>query len=106
MLLLSADFYILKNIAGRRLVGLRWWNEVDPTSGEGTMVFESLDPRDPDCRRCVHAQTRSDWAEGMDEGEANEGTQDKRNRQTLLLARAVCSAHRLGHLWNSGYRVY
>lgn len=43
MLLLSMDFYHLKNIAGRRLVGLRWWNEVNPTTGSTTMVFESLD---------------------------------------------------------------
>ncbi|MCJ1291367.1 Golgi apparatus membrane protein tvp23 [Xylographa carneopallida] len=41
ILLLAADFYYLKNIAGRRLVGLRWWNEVDPASGSSTWVFES-----------------------------------------------------------------
>lgn len=40
MLLLAADFYYTKNIAGRRLVGLRWWNEVDP-AGESRWVFES-----------------------------------------------------------------
>ncbi len=44
ILLLAADFYYLKNIAGRRLVGLRWWNEVDPQSGESQWVFESSDP--------------------------------------------------------------
>ncbi len=43
MLLLAADFYYLKNIAGRRLVGLRWWNEVDTTSGDSHWVFESQD---------------------------------------------------------------
>lgn len=43
ILLLSADFYYVKNIAGRRLVGLRWWNETDPSSGESTWVFESAD---------------------------------------------------------------
>ncbi|KAK2747332.1 Golgi apparatus membrane protein tvp23 [Myotisia sp. PD_48] len=42
--LLSADFYYLKNIAGRRLVGLRWWNEVNPTTGDSHWVFESSDP--------------------------------------------------------------
>ncbi|KAI0485217.1 DUF846-domain-containing protein [Xylariaceae sp. FL0804] len=41
ILLLAADFYYLKNIAGRRLVGLRWWNEVDPGSGDSRWVFES-----------------------------------------------------------------
>ena len=43
MLLLAADFYYTKNIAGRRLVGLRWWNEVDP-AGESRWVFESSEP--------------------------------------------------------------
>ena len=47
MLLLSVDFYNIKNIAGRRLVGLRWWNEVNASTGDSTMVFESLpDPSD------------------------------------------------------------
>lgn len=44
MLLLSADFYYLKNIAGRRLVGLRWWNEVDASTGDSQWVFESAEP--------------------------------------------------------------
>lgn len=39
------DFYYLKNIAGRRLVGLRWWNEVDTSTGNSTWVFESADGR-------------------------------------------------------------
>ena len=43
MLLLAADFYYLKNIAGRRLVGLRWWNEVDTSTGDSHWVFESQD---------------------------------------------------------------
>ena len=41
MLLLATDFYYLKNIAGRRLVGLRWWNEVDTSTGDSHWVFES-----------------------------------------------------------------
>ncbi|KAK5084267.1 Golgi apparatus membrane protein tvp23 [Lithohypha guttulata] len=41
LLLLSIDFYYLKNIAGRRLVGLRWWNEVNTTTGDSKWVFES-----------------------------------------------------------------
>ncbi|KFY74178.1 hypothetical protein V498_09998, partial [Pseudogymnoascus sp. VKM F-4517 (FW-2822)] len=44
ILLLAADFYYLKNIAGRRLVGLRWWNEVDVGTGDSQWVFESADP--------------------------------------------------------------
>ena len=48
ILLLATDFYYLKNIAGRRLVGLRWWNEVDPASGDSRWVFESAEPGDRD----------------------------------------------------------
>jgi len=43
ILLLAADFYYCKNIAGRRLVGLRWWNETNPDNGESIWVFESAD---------------------------------------------------------------
>ncbi|KAI5842057.1 hypothetical protein BZA05DRAFT_380105 [Tricharina praecox] len=51
-LLLSADFYYVKNIAGRRLVGLRWWNEpsASPAStansadSGSTWIFESAPP--------------------------------------------------------------
>lgn len=49
ILLVSADFWNLKNIAGRLLVGLRWWNEVSvikSTNGEfeNVWVFETADP--------------------------------------------------------------
>lgn len=44
LILLSVDFYYLKNIAGRRLVGLRWWNEVNTSTGESHWVFESAEP--------------------------------------------------------------
>lgn len=39
ILLLAADFWVVKNITGRLLVGLRWWNQVE---GESTKwIFES-----------------------------------------------------------------
>ncbi|GIZ43136.1 hypothetical protein CKM354_000637500 [Cercospora kikuchii] len=41
IILLAMDFYYLKNIAGRRLVGLRWWNEVNTGTGDSHWVFES-----------------------------------------------------------------
>jgi len=44
LILLAIDFYYLKNIAGRRLVGLRWWNEVNTETGESHWVFESSSP--------------------------------------------------------------
>ncbi|KAG1676722.1 Golgi apparatus membrane protein TVP23 B [Nymphon striatum] len=39
-LLLSMDFWTVKNISGRLLVGLRWWNYVDD-DGVSHWVFES-----------------------------------------------------------------
>ncbi|KAG0578573.1 hypothetical protein KC19_4G033900 [Ceratodon purpureus] len=40
--LLAIDFWIVKNVTGRLLVGLRWWNDVDE-HGQSTWKFESLD---------------------------------------------------------------
>lgn len=40
VVLLSIDFWIVKNISGRLLVGLRWWNYVDE-DGESHWIFES-----------------------------------------------------------------
>lgn len=48
ILLGSADFWNVKNIAGRLLVGLRWWNETLAKEGlaefENLWVFETADP--------------------------------------------------------------
>lgn len=40
ILLLSADFWTVKNITGRLLVGLRWWNYIDD-EGQSHWVYES-----------------------------------------------------------------
>jgi hypothetical protein len=48
ILLLAADFWVVKNVTGRLLVGLRWWNKVDPISGETRWIFESAAPTSPD----------------------------------------------------------
>jgi hypothetical protein len=40
ILLGSVDFWITKNISGRYLVGLRWWNEVKK-DGKEVWIFES-----------------------------------------------------------------
>ncbi|XP_042361141.1 Golgi apparatus membrane protein TVP23 homolog B [Plectropomus leopardus] len=40
ILLLSCDFWTVKNVSGRLLVGLRWWNQVDE-DGKSQWVFES-----------------------------------------------------------------
>jgi hypothetical protein len=58
IILLAMDFYYLKNIAGRRLVGLRWWNEVNAQSGDGNWVFESADP---DTRQINATDKRFFW---------------------------------------------
>jgi len=44
LLLLSADFWTVKNISGRLLVGLRWWNQVDD-DGQSRWIFESRSTR-------------------------------------------------------------
>ncbi|KJE98116.1 hypothetical protein CAOG_08133 [Capsaspora owczarzaki ATCC 30864] len=40
VMLLSLDFWTVKNVSGRILVGLRWWNEVKP-DGQTMWRFES-----------------------------------------------------------------
>ncbi|CAN8030900.1 unnamed protein product [Ixodes persulcatus] len=46
LLLLSMDFWTVKNVTGRLLVGLRWWNYVDDV-GKSHWVFESRKEGDP-----------------------------------------------------------
>jgi hypothetical protein len=46
VLLLSFDFWTVKNVTGRLLVGLRWWNDIQP-DGTNVWVFESRDPSRP-----------------------------------------------------------
>jgi hypothetical protein len=45
VLLLAFDFWTTKNVTGRLLVGLRWWNEVRE-DGSNIWIFESK----PDAR--------------------------------------------------------
>ena len=42
VLLAAFDFWVVKNVSGRILVGLRWWNEIDD-QGESVWQFECLD---------------------------------------------------------------
>ncbi|KAH8914792.1 DUF846-domain-containing protein [Atractiella rhizophila] len=44
--LLAADFWTVRNVSGRVLVGLRFWNQVDE-DGSSYWVFESRDPSQP-----------------------------------------------------------
>ncbi|XP_060060514.1 Golgi apparatus membrane protein TVP23 homolog C isoform X3 [Erinaceus europaeus] len=43
ILLLSCDFWTVKNVTGRLMVGLRWWNHIDE-DGKSHWVFESRKP--------------------------------------------------------------
>lgn len=40
VMFLSMDFWTVKNVTGRLMVGLRWWNYVDE-DGVSHWVFES-----------------------------------------------------------------
>uniref|UniRef100_A0A8C4X9W0 Golgi apparatus membrane protein TVP23 homolog n=1 Tax=Erpetoichthys calabaricus TaxID=27687 RepID=A0A8C4X9W0_ERPCA len=40
IILLSCDFWSVKNVTGRLLVGLRWWNQIDE-DGRSHWVFEA-----------------------------------------------------------------
>lgn len=44
VLLSSMDFWTVKNVSGRLLVGLRWWNDVDD-AGKTKWYFESSSDR-------------------------------------------------------------
>ncbi|ORY08262.1 FAM18B protein [Basidiobolus meristosporus CBS 931.73] len=46
VLLLAFDFWTVKNVTGRLLVGLRWWNEV-AEDGRNVWVFENRDQSRP-----------------------------------------------------------
>lgn len=37
ILLLALDFWVVKNVTGRLLVGLRWWNKIEE---DGTSVWQ------------------------------------------------------------------
>lgn len=43
ILLLAADFWVVKNVTGRLLVGLRWWNKVE--EDETVWIFESAEDK-------------------------------------------------------------
>lgn len=37
----ACDFWVVKNVTGRLLVGLRWWNKVNPDDGSTEWLYES-----------------------------------------------------------------
>lgn len=42
VVLLAFDFWTVKNVTGRLMVGLRWWNEIKE-DGSNEWIFESLE---------------------------------------------------------------
>jgi hypothetical protein len=42
LILIAVDFWITKNIIGRKLVKLRWWYTIDDSTGGGeAWIYES-----------------------------------------------------------------
>ncbi|NXC87288.1 TV23A protein, partial [Cercotrichas coryphoeus] len=58
LLLLSFDFWSVKNVTGRLLVGLRWWNQIDE-DGKSHWVFEAK--RVPAVAASTEAEARIFW---------------------------------------------
>ncbi|KAI9026457.1 hypothetical protein CLU79DRAFT_741832 [Phycomyces nitens] len=57
ILLLAFDFWTVKNVSGRLLVGLRWWNEIQE-DGSNRWVFESANPN----RKANSGDSRLFWS--------------------------------------------
>uniref|UniRef100_A0A7S3YZH2 Golgi apparatus membrane protein TVP23 homolog n=1 Tax=Lotharella globosa TaxID=91324 RepID=A0A7S3YZH2_9EUKA len=57
VLLLAFDFWTVKNVTGRLLVGLRWWNEVNEEDGSNKWIFESR----PDGKLVNAGEARTFW---------------------------------------------
>uniref|UniRef100_H3B8P1 Golgi apparatus membrane protein TVP23 homolog n=1 Tax=Latimeria chalumnae TaxID=7897 RepID=H3B8P1_LATCH len=60
ILLLSCDFWTVKNITGRLMVGLRWWNQVDD-DGKSQWVFEARKPSTQAKKVLSEAESRIFW---------------------------------------------
>ncbi|KAL2101943.1 hypothetical protein ACEWY4_003704 [Coilia grayii] len=58
ILLLSCDFWTVKNVTGRLLVGLRWWNQVN-ADGRSHWVFESR--KDTSRKAVLNSESRIFW---------------------------------------------
>ncbi|XP_046653690.1 uncharacterized Golgi apparatus membrane protein-like protein CG5021 [Daphnia pulicaria] len=58
VILLSLDFWTVKNITGRILVGLRWWSYVDG-EGKSHWVYEAR--KEGDVRKVHAAESRVFW---------------------------------------------
>jgi len=61
ILLLSLDFWTVKNITGRFMVGLRWWNYIDE-SGESKWVFECREQSEDSLEKLSSTEGAIFWA--------------------------------------------
>ncbi|XP_055417667.1 Golgi apparatus membrane protein TVP23 homolog A isoform X1 [Bubalus kerabau] len=59
LLLLSFDFWSVKNVTGRLMVGLRWWNQIDE-DGKSHWIFEARKVS-PDMVAATEAEARVFW---------------------------------------------
>ncbi|XP_026974154.1 Golgi apparatus membrane protein TVP23 homolog A [Sagmatias obliquidens] len=59
LLLLSFDFWSVKNVTGRLLVGLRWWNQIDE-DGKSHWIFEARKVS-PNTVAATEAEARVFW---------------------------------------------
>ncbi|XP_019398284.1 PREDICTED: Golgi apparatus membrane protein TVP23 homolog B-like [Crocodylus porosus] len=60
ILLLSCDFWAVKNVTGRLMVGLRWWNQVDD-DGKSHWVFEARKASAHGNKASSEAESRIFW---------------------------------------------
>nr|XP_054957916.1 CMT1A duplicated region transcript 4 protein isoform X1 [Pan paniscus] len=60
ILLLSCDFWAVKNVTGRLMVGLRWWNHIDE-DGKSRWVFESRKESSQENKTVSEAESRIFW---------------------------------------------
>ncbi|XP_044309827.1 Golgi apparatus membrane protein TVP23 homolog B isoform X1 [Varanus komodoensis] len=60
ILLLSCDFWAVKNVTGRLMVGLRWWNQVDD-DGKSHWVFEARKASTQKKKTTSEAESRIFW---------------------------------------------
>ncbi|XP_058435877.1 Golgi apparatus membrane protein TVP23 homolog A isoform X2 [Marmota monax] len=59
LLLLSFDFWSVKNVTGRLMVGLRWWNQIDE-DGRSHWIFEAR-KASPSSTAATEAEARIFW---------------------------------------------
>ncbi|XP_054526441.1 CMT1A duplicated region transcript 4 protein isoform X4 [Pan troglodytes] len=60
ILLLSCDFWAVKNVTGRLMVGLRWWNHIDE-DGKSHWVFESRKESSQENKTVSEAESKIFW---------------------------------------------